>query len=33
MSKIIDWEYYSSHFPNVVPEKQFDHRRHLPGKH
>ncbi len=24
MSKIIDWEYYSSHFPNVVPEKQFE---------
>lgn len=24
MSKIIDWEYYSFHFPNVVPEKQFE---------
>lgn len=23
MSQIIDWEYYSSHFPNIVPEKQF----------
>lgn len=21
--RIIDWKYYSSHFPNVVPEKQF----------
>lgn len=20
---IIDWEYYSSHFPNIVPEEQF----------
>lgn len=20
---IIDWEYYSSHFPNVIPESQF----------
>lgn len=24
MSQIIDWEYYISHFPNIVPEKQFD---------
>lgn len=23
MSQLIDWEYYCSHFPNVVPEKQF----------
>jgi hypothetical protein len=23
MSQIIDWEYYSSHFPQVVPEAQF----------
>ena len=21
---IIDWEYYSSHFPTVVPERQFE---------
>lgn len=21
--RIIDWEYYSAHFPNIVPEKQF----------
>ncbi|MCM1159376.1 MAG: hypothetical protein NC300_11435 [Bacteroidales bacterium] len=20
---IIDWEYYSSHFPNIIPQKQF----------
>lgn len=20
---VIDWEYYSSHFPNIVPESQF----------
>lgn len=20
---VIDWEYYSSHFPNVIPENQF----------
>lgn len=20
---VIDWEYYSSHFPNVIPESQF----------
>ena len=24
MSQIIDWEYYSSHFPNVVPQNQFE---------
>ena len=24
MSQIIDWEYYSSHFPNIIPKKQFD---------
>lgn len=24
MSQIIDWEYYSSHFPQVVPEGQFE---------
>lgn len=23
MSQIIDWEYYSSHFPQVIPEAQF----------
>ena len=22
--KIIDWEYYSSHFPNPIPKKNFD---------
>lgn len=24
MSQIIDWEYYISHFPNIVPESKFD---------
>lgn len=24
MSQIIDWEYYSSHFPQIIPEKQFN---------
>lgn len=24
MSQMIDWEYYTSHFPNVIPEKQFE---------
>lgn len=24
MSRIIDWEYYSSHFPNNIPQEQFD---------
>lgn len=24
MSRIIDWEYYSSHFPNLIPEEQFE---------
>lgn len=23
VTPIIDWEYYGSHFPNIVPEKQF----------
>lgn len=24
MSQIINWEYYISHFPQVVPQNQFD---------
>lgn len=24
MSQLIDWEYYSSHFPSIIPEKQFE---------
>lgn len=24
MSQIIDWEYYNSHFPNSIPEEQFE---------
>ena len=24
MPQIIDWEYYISHFPNIVPESKFD---------
>ena len=23
MDQIIDWEYYISHFPNVIPEERF----------
>lgn len=23
MSQLINWEYYSSHFPSIIPEKQF----------
>jgi len=24
MSQIINWEYYGSHFPNIIPEDKFD---------
>ena len=24
MQQIIDWEYYSSHFPQTIPQDQFD---------
>lgn len=24
MEQVIDWQYYSSHFPQIVPESQFE---------